>query len=207
MPTSVSAEALSKENVDYVGIDWQHGLLDYGSLLPMLQAITMVNSRAEAERAVAACRYPPAGDRSYGPNRAGMYLGLDPATVNREVVCLVMIETRLAVQHAEEICSTPGLDGIYIGPSDLSVSMGLPIGGGGPEHDDAIEQIRIACEHNNIVVGIHTTGGEQAKHYAERGFRMLSLASDLSLLRAAMREQVNLARSSTNQSRKAGIYS
>ena len=93
----------------------------YGVIVPM------VNSRAEAEAAVAACRYAPQGNRSYGPGRAVLYAGPDYfANANETVLCICMIETREAIERAEEIISTPGLDAIYIGPSDLSVSLGLP---------------------------------------------------------------------------------
>ncbi len=85
--------------------------------------VPMVNSRADAEAAVAACRYAPEGVRSFGPVRSGLLLGDDPVAVNRSVLCLVMIESVHAVEAADAICSTPGVDGIYIGPADLSVSM------------------------------------------------------------------------------------
>jgi 4-hydroxy-2-oxoheptanedioate aldolase len=231
MPTSLSAEMLSKDNVDYVGIDCQHGLIEHSLLLPMLQAIStsqatpvvrvpsndsawigkaldsgaevvivpMVESRSEAQRAVEACRYSPAGGRSYGPIRSRMYLGADPDAVNRQVVCLAMAETQRAVLDIDEICSTPGLDGIYVGPADLAISMGLPnLGQGSSEHAAAIERIRVACERNGIVVGIHASGGDQARSYAELGFRMITVATDVTLLRTALRDQMSLARHKPN---------
>src|SRR5437667_11392048 len=85
--------------------------------------IPMVNDRDDAETAVAACRYAPEGVRSFGPVRAGMLIGDDAPAANRRVMCFVMIESVRAVESADAICSTAGLDGVYIGPADLAVSM------------------------------------------------------------------------------------
>ena len=92
----------------------------YGVVVPM------VNNRTEAEQAVSACRYPPAGGRSYGPARALIYAGEGYAEeANNEIACVVMIETRESLDTPDEIMTTPGLDGIYIGPSDLAFALGL----------------------------------------------------------------------------------
>jgi len=159
--------------------------------------VPLVNSRSEAERAVAACRYAPEGARSHGPFRAGLFLNKAPhAEVNREVLCLVMIETVAALESADEICSTPGLDGVYVGPSDLAVSMGyspgfeeLP-----PSHREAIEHIRRTCTSRGLISGIHTYGGQEARVFAAQGFNMVTLASDAALLRGALRENIEIAR-------------
>ncbi len=158
--------------------------------------VPMVNSRNDAEHAVAACRYAPEGVRSFGPVRAGLHLGTDPSDVNREVVCLVMIETVAAVEVAGDICATAGLDGVYVGPTDLAISMGLHPAtmGDSSEHADAVEEVRAACEANGLIAGIHTTGGVQALSYAEKGFAMCSLATDATLLRTAAREELTIAR-------------
>jgi 4-hydroxy-2-oxoheptanedioate aldolase len=157
--------------------------------------VPMVNSAADAARAVAACRYPPEGVRSFGPMRAGLVLGDDPPEVNRRVLCLVMIETVRAVEAAEEICATRGVDGVYIGPADLAVSMSGSLRAmGSQEHADAIEQIRACCKRNGIVAGIHTSGGAQARGYADAGFDMCTLGTDAGLLRARLRDELGLAR-------------
>jgi 4-hydroxy-2-oxoheptanedioate aldolase len=150
--------------------------------------VPMVNSRADAERAAAACRYAPEGVRSFGPVRAGMYLNLaTPAEVNREVMCFVMIETVQAVENAEEICSTPGVDGVYIGPADLAISMGFAFGREElpASHTEAMDHVRKVCESNGIVPGIHTGGGEDAKRAIDAGFRMATVSTDAALFRSA----------------------
>lgn len=170
---------------------WPGKALDAGAEAVI---VPMVNSREEAERAAAACRYAPLGVRSFGPVRAGLLLGDDPPAANREVMCLVMIETVRAVEAADEICSTPGVDGVYIGPADLAVSMsGSLTAMGSQEHADAIEEVRRACARHGIVAGIHTGGGAAGRAYAEAGFQMCTLGTDASLLRAAARHQREIA--------------
>jgi 4-hydroxy-2-oxoheptanedioate aldolase len=149
--------------------------------------VPMVNSAEEAGRAAAACRYPPDGLRSFGPVRSNLFLGADPVAVNREVLCLVMIETVGAVERADAICQVPGVDGVYIGPSDLAVSMGLSpsASASSKQHVDAIETVRLACQRAGIIAGIHTTGGLAARRYLEQGFQMTTLGTDAAILRAA----------------------
>jgi 4-hydroxy-2-oxoheptanedioate aldolase len=170
--------------------------------------VPMVNSRAEAEQAVAACRYAPEGVRSFGPVRSGLFLGADPTLVNRQVACLVMIETITAVGVADAICSTPGVNGIYVGPADLAVSMGMVPSFGSSsskEHEDAIETVRLACRRAGIIAGIHTGGGEQARARLDQGFDMVTIATDASLLRATARAELALARGAGEaDSRRAG---
>lgn len=171
--------------------------------------VPMVNTREEAERAAAACRYAPDGNRSFGPVRAGMLLGDDPATVNREVMCLVMIETIGAVEAAEEICATPGVDGVYVGPADLAVSMGVPLAKmfEDPAHVDAIDHVRRTCEQHGILPGIHTGGAATARRLAAQGFRMCTLSTDAALLRATIRTELAVARAGEDAAAASGgIY-
>jgi 4-hydroxy-2-oxoheptanedioate aldolase len=157
--------------------------------------VPMVNSAEEARQAAAACRYPPDGVRSYGPVRAGLLLGNDPVTVNREILCLVMIETVRAVEAADAICATAGVDGVYVGPADLAVSMSGTLGAiGSREHADAIDTIRNACARHGIIAGIHTSGGAEARRHASAGFAMCTLTTDAALLRARVREELAAAR-------------
>jgi 4-hydroxy-2-oxoheptanedioate aldolase len=167
-----------------------------------------VNSRADAELAAAACRYPPEGVRSFGPVRSGIVLGDDPIEMNRAVACLVMIETLRAVEAADEICTTPGVDGVYIGPADLSVSMcGSLAAMGSKEHRDAIETVRLACVRAGIAAGIHTGGGAQAREFADAGFQMCTLGTDAALLRTTARNELTLARGEGGAGGKSGgIY-
>lgn len=159
--------------------------------------VPLVNGPDEAARAAAACRFPPDGNRSFGLMRARQALGGDPATANREVMCLPMIETRAGVEAAEAICATPGVDGIYIGPSDLAVSLGLPpsLPVRDPQHAAAVERVRKACENAGIVPGIHARGGEAGRHHAAEGFRMITVAVDVVLLGAGARRELRAAQS------------
>jgi 4-hydroxy-2-oxoheptanedioate aldolase len=159
--------------------------------------VPMVNSAADAERAVRACRYPPLGDRSFGPVRAGLFLNqAPPADVNHEVLCLVMIETVEALQRADEICSVPGVDGVYVGPADLALSMGYPpaLSDVSPAHDAAVDALRQACAAHSIVAAIHTASGAAAHAALAAGFQMATVSSDIAILRAAARTHLAAAR-------------
>jgi 4-hydroxy-2-oxoheptanedioate aldolase len=229
VPGSVGAEILAGAGADYVCADQQHGVIDYDSMVPMLQAIRaegaapitrvlsndpflimksldagargvivpMVNSAGDAARAVSACRYPPRGVRSYGPVRAARVIGSrDPEDLAGEVLCIVMVETREGLERVEEIAATPGLDGIYIGPSDLALSLGLPptLDIQEDEHAQAVERIRVACHRNGIAAGIHTASGEWARMHAGAGFDMVTVSADATLLSSAARREVSVAR-------------
>jgi 4-hydroxy-2-oxoheptanedioate aldolase len=158
--------------------------------------VPMVSTAAQAERAAAACRYAPEGTRSFGPVRAGMLLGSDTAQVNRDVLCLVMIETVEGVENADAICGTPGVDGIYVGPADLATSMGVPLARmfEDPRHAEAVRHVQERCAAHGIIAGIHTNGGRQARTLVEAGYRMCSLATDAALLRQAAGQELALAR-------------
>src|ERR671916_418124 len=115
--------------------------------------VPLVNSAEDAARAVAACRYPPRGMRSYGPVRAAGVIGSrDPEDLAGEVLCIVMVETRAGLERMDEIAATPGLDGIYIGPSDLALSLGLSptLEIKEDEHVEAVRRIRDACHEHGI---------------------------------------------------------
>ena len=146
--------------------------------------IPMVNSRADAERAVQACRYAPVGARSYGPVRANYYAGFDYfANANDDVLCIVMVETREAVAVVDEILSVPGIDAVYVGPADLSITLGLAPA---PDHEDAvfadaITRIVDACHAHGVVPGI--AGNQKtAPKRLEQGFRLVEVAADAALL-------------------------
>lgn len=160
--------------------------------------VPMVNSAAEAARAVSACRFPPEGLRSYGPIRASKIVGSsDPKLLSDEVLCIAQVETREGLENVEEIAATPGLDGLYIGPADLALGLGLPpdLGNGESEHAEAVERVREACQKNNIAAGMHCTSGESAREYAEQGFSMVNVGVDYLLLAAAVHQEVHKARS------------
>ena len=159
--------------------------------------VPMVNDAAEAARAVSACRFPPAGTRSYGPIRAASVVGSkDPDALASEVLCIVQIETREGLENVEEIAATPGLDGIYIGPADLALALGLPLDSGGEEaeHVEAVRRVREAGRRNNVAVGLHGTSGESAREHAEQGYSLVNVGVDYLLLSAAVRQEVQKAR-------------
>lgn len=160
--------------------------------------VPMVNNADDARRAVSACRFPPDGTRSYGPIRAANVVGSgDPKNLADEALCIAQIETREGLDNAGEICAAPGLDGVYIGPADLALSLGIELGGAdeAPRHIEAVELIRKACEENGIASGIHTTSGEAARECAERGFTMINAGVDYIMLPAAALREMDEARS------------
>ena len=159
--------------------------------------VPMVNTAADAAKAVSACRFPPDGMRSYGPIRASGVVGSkDPEVLGGEVLCIVQIETREGLENVEEIAATPGLDGVYIGPADLALGLGIPLdlSSGKSEHDRAIERVYKACKNNGIAAGLHGASGESAREYVERGFSMVNVGVDYQLLPAAVRREVGAAR-------------
>src|SRR5207249_5287298 len=148
--------------------------------------VPMVNSAEEARSAVGACRYPPDGYRSWGPIRASLGVpGYSAQTANRAVVVAVMIETAAGLAAADEILAVPGVDAVYVGPSDLAVTHGLQPGGDSRADEQArpIEAVLAACQRRGVVAGIHCGSPEIAQHWRERGFRMLNVASDAVFLR------------------------
>ncbi|MDL5154527.1 HpcH/HpaI aldolase family protein [Actinomycetospora termitidis] len=158
--------------------------------------IPMVNSADDARAAVAACRYPPAGRRSMGPVRAELRFPTRPAEADAAVLCLPMIETAEGLAAVEEIAAVPGVDGLYIGPSDLR----LGLGGAAPDdpaYDDvfaqALERVRAACASAGIVAGIHTPSGAVAARRFAEGFSWCSVASDLTHLEEAARSHLGEA--------------
>ncbi len=166
----------------------------YGIICPM------VNSRQEAEAFVQACRYPPDGIRSYGPFRAELYSGQDYyANANRTVLVFAMIETAQALERAEEIAATPGLDGIYVGAVDLSISLGLPelVDHHHPQVKSFMDTILQVCQKYGLIVGAHTSSPENAAELSRRGVRLLTPATDTTLLRMAAKSTQEQTRAKT----------
>ena len=162
----------------------------YGVIVPL------VNNRAEAEQAVAACRYPPDGIRSFGPVRAAMYGGRNYAgEANNEIACIAMIETAEGIKNLDDIASTPGLDAIYIGPSDLGYALGVgPMGFEEPKHKETVQLILETCKKHNIGAGIHTGSLDYTKRYLEMGFNMVTLGTDNAFMGRLARQELGEAR-------------
>lgn len=158
--------------------------------------VPLVNTAEEARRAVSACRYPPHGVRSYGPLRAALTVGsADPERLAAGVLCFAMIETRHGLDNVEEIAATSGLDGIYIGPSDLSLGLGREPGHGGDVLEKAIARIREACAAAGIIAGMHCNGGgAEARARAAAGFQLVTVGVDASLFRGAVAGELDAAR-------------
>jgi 4-hydroxy-2-oxoheptanedioate aldolase len=158
--------------------------------------VPMINDAAEARRAVAACRYPPLGERSYGPLRSGMYIGPDPEVANEVVACIVMIETTRGLANVEEIASVPGVDGLFVGPSDLAISLGLKPGvTGNARFDESMARIRTAASNAGIAVGLPCPSGAQVRRRFEEGFTFAFAATDLNLIVAGAEAELAAARS------------
>ena len=158
-------------------------VLDMGALSVV---VPMVESREEAAAAVAACRYPPVGRRSMGPLRPMVSMkSEEPADLGR-VACLVQVETATGLANVDAIATTPGLDGIFIGPSDLALSLGLFEFTRDAEqqtaHAAAIGHILASCQRAGIVAAIITPDGERARQYVAAGFRHVAVTSDLTLI-------------------------
>ena len=155
----------------------------YGIIVPL------VNTYEEAARAGGATRYPPQGYRSLGPNRATFYAGADYGqNANDEIILLVMIETVQAVENLEEIAKAPGIDGFYIGPSDLAVSLGIPTGPStfsDPQHAAACQRVVDVARATGLVPCHHGSGPEEAVRRMEQGFMMCQLGSDVGMVRAS----------------------
>jgi len=150
----------------------------------------MINSAAEAAEFVSYMRYPPKGQRSFGPTRAAFAYGSYGVAANDEVVALAMIETREGVDNLEEIAATPGLDGIYVGPADLTLGTQegrLPPGFDReePEMIELIQYIVAVCRKNDIRACLHCGTAEYAARAVEWGFDLTTVSGDTRLLAAA----------------------
>ncbi len=173
--------------------------LDLGAVGVILP---LIDNAVEARRAVESCRYPPVGRRSYGPVRAELVMGsAAPDELGGDALCFAMIETREGIENLDEIAATPGLDGLYIGPSDLSIALGLPPGRltGELGEDrrplaDAIERVRHVCEASGLIAGVHCGSGAAAEHYAAQGFRLVTVGVDTSLFKTTIGRELSAAR-------------
>lgn len=213
LPGSASAELMGSVGFDFVCVDQQHGLIGDDALLPMAQALAatgtpvvarvtgnepsaigraldrgaagvivpLVDTAQDAAKAVAACHYPPRGGRSYGPTRrAWSPGGPDPQ-------CIVMVETLAAVEALPDIVAVEGLDAVFVGPSDLALSAGLPLGA---QYDDPgfqrlLHEIVDRCRSRDLPVGIYSASPAHVHRFRELGFTFFTLLSEAAILRAA----------------------
>lgn len=163
----------------------------YGIICPM------ISTPEQAQRFVSACRYPPLGTRSFGPARGLLYGGADyPQHANQEILTLAMIETREGLANIDAILDTDGLDGVFIGPNDLSLTL---TGAASAEsaHPDmlfAIERVVSKCREKHKVAGIFCTSGVAAAQRIAEGFHFVTPANDVMQLGRASREAIALVR-------------
>jgi 4-hydroxy-2-oxoheptanedioate aldolase len=193
-------QAISTTNtVPIVRVPW----LEPGILMKALDAgaygviCPMVNSREDAQKFVAWTSYAPRGTRSFGPVRALLYGGADyPTHADATIVRFAMIETAQALDNLETILSVEGLDAVYVGPSDLSLSLGCK-----PVFDDvepkaaqAIAHIVERAKAHGLQAGIHNGRPDVAKARIALGYRFVTLSSDARLLAAGSQELLTQVR-------------
>ena len=156
----------------------------------------MVSNKYEAERFIQACLYPPKGYRSYGPIRGLVYGGPDYADeANNEILKFAMIETKESLENLDDIMKTPGLDGIYIGPADLSLAIGEKPSFDKPEGDPVYDVIMKILEHakkNKIVAGIQNGQPEYAEKMIKKGFQLVTIGSDQRYMTAASKSALSI---------------
>ena len=164
----------------------------YGIICPM------VSNRKEAEKFVQACMYPPKGYRSYGPIRGLVYGGPDYADeANNEILKFAMIETKESLDNLDEIMQTPGLDGIYIGPADLSLAVGEKPSFDKPEGDPVYEVIMKILDHaqkNKVIAGIQNAQPEYAQKMIKKGFQLVTIGTDQRFMTAAAKSALSIIR-------------
>ena len=227
LPGPGAAEFLAAGGVDFVVLDLQHGLVSEGDLAALFPAIEArgsapvvrllandpvaigrvldlgahgivvpnVDSAAEAEIAVRATRYAPRGTRGFGPIRAAVTLA-DGAL--EDIAVIAQIESAAAVDCVEEIAAVEGVTGLYVGPWDLSVSLGAPVPPvlDGEALAPAIARVRAAADAAGLPSGVHTIRADAAGRVASAGWRLVNVADDVTLLRDGVAAGLALARPS-----------
>jgi 4-hydroxy-2-oxoheptanedioate aldolase len=154
----------------------------YGVIAPM------INTRQEAERVVAWSKFPPAGERSFGSAYAGLAFDLSMADylrqANEQTLTMIQVESQAALGNLDAMFSVPGIDLVFVGPVDLSISLGLdPL----PENPhpifiEALGEIQRAAQAHHLPLGIYCSSGKAAAERIRQGFLLVNVASDVSLL-------------------------
>jgi 4-hydroxy-2-oxoheptanedioate aldolase len=150
--------------------------------------VPMVNTREEAEAAVAACKYPPRGTRSVGGGVHALNFGATAADyfarVDEELLIVLQCESFTAVEHADEIFSVPGIDAIFVGPNDLEANM-RSADGKPPTAEataDAMKRILTACRQHKVAAGVHCFSATSARQRIEEGWQFLAVNSELRMM-------------------------
>jgi len=164
--------------------------------------IPWVNTREDAERAVKSCRYPPAGLRGVGPRRASRY-GLDwneyLANANEDLLIVVQIETAEAVKNVEEILSVDGIDAFFVGPNDLSASLGFLGQWHHPEAEEATEKVLRAGKKLGVAGGIYAMSIDHAIQRIRDGFQLIAVANDVDFLFKGCRDSLQQIKEATRK--------
>jgi 2-keto-3-deoxy-L-rhamnonate aldolase RhmA len=163
-------------------------VLDLGARALMLPR---VDTAEQCAAAVAHLRYPPAGDRGVaGSNRArGWSTRTDSfADANREIAAIVQIESEEAVANVDAIAAVDGVDALFVGPSDLSHSLGVPGELDAPAFTDALARVLEAARANQLAAGILAATPERARSFMDQGFTLMVLSADVNMLAGAARD-------------------
>jgi len=174
----------------------------YGIICPM------INTKKECEDFIKSCRYPPLGQRSFGPTRAIIYSGKDyPEYANEEIITMAMIETKEAVDNLDDILSVKGLDAIYVGPADLSLSYGKKPGFDVEDSTvyPVIEKIVNKAKEKKIFAGIHVGSTKYAYRMIDIGYNLVSILSDGRILTQAV-ENILKEMKKDDTETKSSIY-
>lgn len=216
IPDVIAVGAMAAAGLDYVVIDLQHGgaterdlptlttAISHAGAVPVARVrhahpadigraldlgcggviVPNVESVAQVRDVVGACRYPPAGYRSGG----GVMASPD------EPLCVIMVESRAAMADMEATLAVPGVDGIYVGPRDLSYSLGCALDPNDPVLRPALELIWAACGATGTPVGVHSTDGATARLYRQNGCRLVNVASDALAISRTTKAELAAAR-------------
>lgn len=191
--------------------------LEPGIVMKMLDAgaygviCPMVNTAQQAAEFVSYLRYPPLGQRSFGPTRANFSAGANyAAEANGEILAFAMVETAEAMSNLDAIAATPGLDGIYVGPADLSFSLSqgrlVPaFDREEPEMIAALQQIVAACQQHGIRAALHCGTADYAARAIAWGFDMTTVSGDTRLLAGAAQASVQRFRELASQHATAQV--
>ena len=163
--------------------------------------VPQVNTARQVEEIMTHAKYPPTGNRgvalcrahsSYTRPKAEEYL----ARANESVFIAVQAESPEAITNIESIATAPGVDAIFVGPSDLSVGLGIPGQISHPKEIESIDKVLNACQKNNVIPGIHMSDLKMLKSWIEKGMRFISYSSDVDLLTRASAESLSQLKTS-----------
>jgi 4-hydroxy-2-oxoheptanedioate aldolase len=183
------------ETVPFVRVPWNEPFL----IQYMLDAgaggivVPLVNNYEEAAKAGAAAKYPPIGYRSTGVNQGRGIWGDDYAAhANEEIICLVMIENIKTIPHLDQMAKAPGVDGFYVGPADLALSLGINPAdrGTSAEHAAACQTVLDVAKANGIIPGIHCGSTDEVLKRQKQGFRFCQVMTDTALLASNAKSQL-----------------